>query len=586
MIRHKYIDRICILVCILAIVLTIAFMNGKSLGIVAKNQSNYESKLFDDSEVHTIDIIIDENSWNEMVQNASDKEYIICDIVIDGEAFNNVAIRTKGNSSLSMVERMNTDRYSLKIEFDHYDNSQTYYGLDKLSLNNIIQDTTYMKDYLAYHMMNEMGVPAPLSSFVNISINGENFGLYVAVEGIEEAFIERNFGSISGNLYKPEGAEGENRAPIGGNTGSNSASLKYIDDNLDSYNTIWESAIFDITDSDKYRLMESLEKLNAGEDLDEVVNIDEVLKYFVVHNYLLNFDSYTASMLHNYYLYEVDGQMYMLPWDYNLSFGAFSMGIGGSFDATELVNYPIDTPVVNTTLDERPMLGKLLEVPEYLDLYHQYFDEFISEYFESGKFEEEFDRVVNLISPYVENDPTSFYGYEAFEKGVETLKEFSLLRAESIRGQLDGSIPSTTEGQLADTSSLINADHLSISDMGDMNGGGNIGERQNRNRIIGNEENNLNVQPNENMREQQNNLGIPPNENGEAQQGNLNIPPNADREMVAGNAPPMDRRNIIPQDNQNIQNPVDNNLNPIYWLLGSIVTLILGTIFVIKYKKL
>lgn len=242
-----------------------------------------------------------------MIQNAADKEYTICDVIIDGEAFNNVAIRTKGNSSLSMVERIDSERYSFKIEFDHYDHSNTYYGLDKLSLNNMIQDTTYMKDYLSYHMMNEMGVPAPLSSFVNISINGESFGLYLAVEGIEEAFIERNFGSISGKLYKPESAEGGNRDEVGRNTQANSVSLKYIDENLDSYDAIWNSAIFDITDSDKYRLLESIKKLNAGEDLDTVVHIDEVLKYFVVYNFVLNFDSYTGSMLHNYYLYEIDG---------------------------------------------------------------------------------------------------------------------------------------------------------------------------------------------------------------------------------------------------------------------------------------
>ena len=67
--------------------------------------------------------------------------------MIDGEAYKNVAIRAKGNTSLTQVASYGNDRYSFKIEFDHYDDTKTYYGLDKLCLNNIIQDNTYMKDY-------------------------------------------------------------------------------------------------------------------------------------------------------------------------------------------------------------------------------------------------------------------------------------------------------------------------------------------------------------------------------------------------------------------------------------------------------
>lgn len=81
--------------------------------------------------------------------------------------------------------------------------------------------------------------------------------------------------------------------------------------------------------------------------------MDEVIRYFVVHNFVCNFDSYTGSMIHNYYLYEDDGQLYMIPRDYNLAFGGFQ----GASDATSLVNYPIDSPVSGGTVDSRPMLA-------------------------------------------------------------------------------------------------------------------------------------------------------------------------------------------------------------------------------------
>ena len=61
-----------------------------------------------------------------------------------------------------------------------------------------------MKDYLTYTMMNEFGAAAPLCSFVYITVNGEDWGLYLAVEGVEDSFLERNYGSDYGELYKPD----------------------------------------------------------------------------------------------------------------------------------------------------------------------------------------------------------------------------------------------------------------------------------------------------------------------------------------------------------------------------------------------
>lgn len=264
--------------------------------------------------------------------------------------------------------------------------------------------------------------------------------------------------------------------------GSGVVALQYQDDDIDSYSAIFDYAMFSPDTADKNRLISSIKQLNESENIEAVVNVDEVLRYFVAHNFTDNFDSYTGSLMHNYYLYEKDGQMSMIAWDYNLAFGGFGMGGGGRNrggsgentvdNATQMVNYPIDTPVSGTTLEDRPMLGKLLENEEYMERYHELFDQFISEYFESGDFEAEYNRVYNMIAPYVQKDPTKFCTFEEFEKGAQTLLEFCTLRAESIRGQLEGTIPATTDGQSADTTSLIDASHLTISDMGEQSMGG------------------------------------------------------------------------------------------------------------------
>ena len=141
---HKHIDRICVAVTLLALLLTVAFMNGEALGLTASARTmGYEKTLFDTSRVHTINIVIDD--WDAFIQTATSEEYATCSVVIDNEAVKNVAIRGKGNTSLSSVATMGSERYSLKLEFDHYETGNTYKGLDKLCLNNLIQDNTYMK---------------------------------------------------------------------------------------------------------------------------------------------------------------------------------------------------------------------------------------------------------------------------------------------------------------------------------------------------------------------------------------------------------------------------------------------------------
>lgn len=465
----KYFDRIAVIVTALVLVLTILFMNGATLGIKAiAHTMGYEDRLFDRTKVHTVDIVM--NDWDELIASATGEEYYTADVVIDGESYKNVGIRAKGNTSLSTVASLDSERYSFKIEFDHYDGNVSYHGLDKLSLNNLIQDSTMMKDYLTYTMMNEFGVRSSLCSYVFITVNGEDWGLYLAVEGVEESFLERNYGSDYGELYKPDsmsfgGGRGNGKDF---DMGSSDVKLQYIDDELDSYSNIWNNAKTDITKTDQNRLVESLKKLSGGEDIESVVDIEQVIRYFVVHNYVCNDDSYTGKMVHNYYLYEKDGQLAMIPWDYNLGFGTFGAG-----DATSTVNTPIDSPVSGGSSD-RPMLNWIFENEEYTELYHQYFAELLNRVDIQGMIDNAYD----LIQSYVEKDPTAFYTYEEFELGVETLRQFCSLRSESISMQLEN-------GETTENMGYADASAITLSDMGSMNGsqggfGGDMPDRPDR----------------------------------------------------------------------------------------------------------
>lgn len=550
---HKQVEKLCLIIFAAAILLTILFVNGERLGLEKVESTEilaYEEKLFDTSSVHRINIVMDD--WDSFLETCTSEEYHNCTVEIDDEAYQNVAIRAKGNTSLTQVAAYGNDRYSFKIEFDHYDSGTTYYGLDKLCLNNLIQDNTCMKDYLTYQMMGAMGVASPLCSYVYVTVNGEDWGLYLAVEAVEESFLQRNYGSDYGALFKPDSSdigggrgngakfdmdefvegeapehpedmeggkqlqkpedmeggkqlqkpedmedgkqlqkpedmeggkqlqkpedmeegqqlqrpedmEDDKQSQIPGGMNSADVLLQYIDDDSDSYANIFDNAKTKVSEQDKKRLIQALQNLSEEQNLAETVDIESVISYFVVHNFVLNFDSYTGSMIHNYYLYEKEGQLQMIPWDYNLAFGGFQ----SMEDAQTLINYPIDDPVSGSAVEERPMLAWIFSNTAYTEQYHDCFSTFISSYFESGYFETMVDEVEAMIRPYVEKDPTKFCTYEEFEAGVSTLKEFCLLRAESIRGQLNGTIGTTAESQNAD--SLIGANDLQISDMGSMN---------------------------------------------------------------------------------------------------------------------
>ncbi len=539
MAAHRYIDRICALAAALSLAVALLFLNGEALGLPSAAQAlGYEARLFDTGRVHTLDIVMDD--WEGFIDTCENEEYSPCSVVIDNEAYKNIAIRAKGNTSLSTVSQLGSSRYSFKLEFDHYEAGKSYHGLDKLCLNNIIQDNTYMKDYLTYQLMAGFGVKAPLCSYVWITVNGEDWGLYLAVEGVEDGFLRRNYGQDAGALYKPDsmdfgGGRGNGRdfdmedfegfegfpadgdgqrpgrpgkpdggdpggtpedfqlpgSPSGGppedfdpsalpdgggmpegfpggkgGRGSDDVKLKYIDDDPDSYPNLFDSAKTAVTAGGKARLIQSLKALSGG-DAQEAVDLDQVLRYFVVHNYVVNGDSYTGSMVHNYYLYEKDGLLSLIPWDYNLAFGTFQGG-----DSSGAVNDPIDSPLSVSGDGDRPMADWIFASPEYTDLYHQYFEDFLRTAAPAGILAE----TRALIAPYVERDPTKFCTLEEFQAGVSALETFCALRTESVSGQLSGAIPATDQGQAGDPNSLVDASSLTLSDLGTMGMGGGPGK--------------------------------------------------------------------------------------------------------------
>src|SRR5699024_4332892 len=99
------------------------------------------------------------------------------------------------------------------------------------------------------------------------------------------------------------------------------------------------------------------------------MDVDNLLKYMAVHVFSVNEDSLSGVMAHNYYLYESDGQLNIIPWDYNLALGGMS-GMGskdGGNSATDVVNAAIDQAFSGTEF-----FDTLMENEAYQETYYSY----------------------------------------------------------------------------------------------------------------------------------------------------------------------------------------------------------------------
>lgn len=467
MIAHKNITKVIAVVMTLAVCLclfAVAFLNEIITAAGDTGVSmEYETKLFDTQSIMSVNIIMDEENWNDMLENAMSEEYYKCDVEVNGKMFYQVAIRPKGNTSLSSIANdPTTDRYSFKLEFDHYVEGQTCFGLDKLILNNNYADATNMKEALIYDMYQYLGADASLYNYAKIDVNGTYWGVYLALEAVEDSFQLRNYGAQKGILYKPESMDmGGGRG--GFSSGTNGADLNYSDDELDSYSTIWDGEVTSTTEADHKRVVTALKNISEGTNLEFYMDIDNLLRYMAVHIFSVNDDSLSGTMAHNYYLYESGGKLNLIPWDYNLCLG----GMGGGNDASSVINSAIDNAFSGTEF-----FDTLMENETYHSQYYEYLQQLVGEYINGGGFDAFYERVRSQIDELVESDPTAFYSYEDYQTAADMLYQVVKSRGESIQGQIDGIIPSTEEEQRSNTETLVDTSGLDLSVMGSMNAGG------------------------------------------------------------------------------------------------------------------
>jgi len=200
------------------------------------------------------------------------------------QQFTNVSMHLKGAIGSFRTIDQNP---SITLDFDRNVPRQRFHGLDKLSLNNSVQDPTYLSERIARDLFTRAGIPAPRVGWANVEINGRDLGLYLLVEGYNKRFLEQHFEEADGNLY--DGGLGEEIDATGGqpvNSGRNPKDQQGL-----------------------ARLIEAAREPNLEVRLSrmrEILDVDRFIAFVALEVALGHWDGYSVGR-NNYRLYHDPG---------------------------------------------------------------------------------------------------------------------------------------------------------------------------------------------------------------------------------------------------------------------------------------
>jgi len=264
--------------------------------------------LFDEDSVHVIDLTL--TAGDRAALNADPYTYVQGDIEIDGMKVSDVGIRLKGKIGSF---RTLAQKAAFKIDFNAYDPEQTFYGLKKLNLNNMVVDCSMLREHLAYKVFRDMGLAAERTGYAWVTVNGDVYGLYNILEQPNHELLERWYDDPSGNLYDGK------YLYYGG------SSYTLLDFTLALYDSFPLEEGVDVDNQDIYDIADAAATYGGAGDfydeLDPYIDWDRLLRYWAVEEWVGQNDGYALNR-NNYFVYfdAADGKMEMIPWDMDYSF--------------------------------------------------------------------------------------------------------------------------------------------------------------------------------------------------------------------------------------------------------------------------
>ncbi len=370
--------------------------------------------FYDMNTINTIEITFQESNWDALLDQLvanGEEERLMGSVTINGQVFDSVGVRYKGNSSYNANQVKNP----LNIKLDYIIDDQKLEGYGTIKLANGTKDPSQVREVLSYEIARKY-MPASQSNYCNVYINGTHLGLYSNDQDVDKFFMRTNFYSDENARIKGE---------ITGNTmpGQMGGVWQYFGtDSSDYFSKYALESDFGWTE-----LVNFLDTINNhNEDADQVLNIDRHLWFLAFQNLLVNLDG-PINNPQNYYLYQDDaGRFNPIPWDLNESFGVFTTlqtaggggGPGGGSGSLNTQQLQQLDPFVNIDESDYPVIGKILTNDTYRKIYIAHMKTMLEENFTNGWYESRALEIQEIIAEDVQADANKFYTYSDFTNNV------------------------------------------------------------------------------------------------------------------------------------------------------------------------
>lgn len=334
---------------------------------------------------------------------------------VNGARFDSVGVRYKGNSSYFRSRKDTFKKLPINIKLDYKVKTQRLGGtFTTVKLSNGFMDPSFIRDPLAYEIIRRY-MPAPRCNFAKVFINKKYFGLYVNTESIDLAFIQKHFGTTAGHLVKCDPDDWKRTRSQAGCPKGENASLMYLNDSPGCYDLFYE-----VDDPAAWKpLLNLIKTLNRKPaDIEKVLDVDQTLWMHALNNAIVNLDSYSGSLSHNYYLwFDTAGVAHPLIWDLNMAFGGWRRNF--SFEEIpddQLAQY---SPLAEIDNPKRPLISQLLKTPLYRKIYLAHLRTIAGDWLKSGQWLARAQAFTKEIDGAVKQDSMKLYTYQDFQNAYD-----------------------------------------------------------------------------------------------------------------------------------------------------------------------
>jgi len=359
----------------------------------------FSQGFYDIEAINNITIIFPYSNWDYLLDSlvyAGSEERLPGMVFINGEQFDSVGVRYKGNSSYNP----NRVKNPLNIKLDYIIGDQTIEGYGTLKLSNGFKDPSFIRETMGYVIARKY-IPASLSNYAKVTINGQYIGLYTSNQDVDKFFKNTWFTGGDDTRFKGE---------INGNIPPGQYGVwKYYGTDSTSYFPVY-TLESEYGWNDLIRFLDTLN--NFPLRVENVLNLDRHLWFLAFENLLVNLDS-PINNPQNYYL-DKDNTARFNPvlWDLNETFGCFN-DLSGSGQLNLYQLQHLD-PFVHVPDFNFPVLNKILTNPLYKKMYVAHMKTMIEENFSNDWYVQRALEIRDIIDEEVLADPNKLYTYNDF----------------------------------------------------------------------------------------------------------------------------------------------------------------------------